>query len=333
MNITRQRRLPIAAALAAAWVAGAALAADTAPPPSADVFARVGDRVISVRDYESALAAGVRQKFYHGRPAAEDLARFGREVGEGLVAQALLSAEAERRGIEPDRAAIDRQLAEYERRYADSTQWKQSRESVLPRLVAELERRSRLERLEASVRAVPSPGEAAIRAYYESKPERFTEPEQLRLSLILLKLEPAASAADREAAMALAGDLHRQLAAGADFAALARKHSGDPSAASGGDLGYVHRGMLPQAVEKQFADGLEPGQVSAPSRVLEGVAIVRLEDRKAPRLRPFDEVAGNAAALLQRDLGEQAWTRLKSDLRASAAVWVDETRFAAAGSK
>jgi parvulin-like peptidyl-prolyl isomerase len=292
-----------------------------------DVFARVDGKVITVRDFQSALAAGMRQKFYHGRPREGELARFSREVGEKLVMQLLLGAEAERRGIEPDRTAIDKQIEEYDRRYAASEQWQRSRENVLKRLVGELERRSRLERLEAQVKAVAVPAEDEALAYYRSRPELFTEPERVRLSLILLKVQPGAAGKVWEAAFAEAGRLHERLVKGADFAEVARLHSGDPSAAKGGDLGYLHRGMLPAEIEKQFVDGLQTGQISKPARVLEGIAIVRLDERRPPLLREYGLVARSAQDLLQRERGEQAWARLTADLRAAAVVQLDESRY------
>lgn len=302
-----------------------------AQPPDAEIFARVDDRTISLREYRAALATGVRQKFYHGRPPEAELARLGREVGERLIMEVLLSAEAQRREIEPDRAAIARQISEYEQRYAANEQWQRARGDVLPQLTAELERRSRLARLETGVRAAPLPDETESRAYYLANPALFTEPDQVRLSLILLKVQPAAPGSAWDEAMAEAERLHASIGTGADFAELARARSADPSATKGGDLGYLHRGMLPQAIEAQFVDGLQVGAVAKPVRVLEGVAIVRLDARKPPRLRDFDEVAKTARDLLQRERGERAWARLNAELRAAATVKMDESRYATVG--
>ena len=63
------------------------------------------------------------------------------------------------------------------------------------------------------------------------------------------------------------------------------------------------------------------------------IAIVRLDARKPPRLREYDEVARNARELLQRSRADEAWAKLKADLRAGAAVWLDESRMAAAGQR
>ncbi|MBI3374954.1 MAG: peptidylprolyl isomerase [Betaproteobacteria bacterium] len=295
--------------------------------PGGEVFARVGEKVITFQEYQAALAAGMRKKFYHARPPVDELSKFQREIGEQLVGRLLLLEEAKLRGIAPERAKIDASIAEYDQRYAASEQWRANREQVLRKLIEQLEHQSVLERLEASVRTAELPAEGEVRAYYEVNPGQFTEPEQLRISLILLKVTPSSPRAAWDEAAEEAKRLHQRLQKGADFAELARTHSSDPSAERGGDLGYVHRGMLPELIEKQVIDSLGPGTYSAPVTLLEGVAIVRLADRRPPQLRAYADVAKRAEELWLRDRGEKAWNQLIATLRAATVVQIDESRF------
>jgi len=76
---------------------------------------------------------------------------------------------------------------------------------------------------------------------------------------------------------------------GADFAQLARKHSQDPSADKGGDIGYIKKGELLPALEKVLFQLKERGS----SPVIEtrrGFHILKVEEKRAKRLRPFTEV-------------------------------------------
>jgi len=315
-------------ALPALLLLAAAAAASGVEP-----FALVGDSVISREEYEAAAAAGVRQKFYHARPPEAELASFRREVGERLIERALLVAEAKRRGIVPERAKIDEELGQYERRYASSAHWRANREKLLPPLVEQLERRSVLEQLERAVRAVPAADEKQARAYYAAHKEQFTEPERVRLSIIVLRVDPSSPRAAWEQAREEAGRLHRRLQAGADFAELARMHSADGSAANGGDLGYVHKGMLPEVFHAAVLDKLRPGELSEPLRLLEGFALVRMEDRKPARLRGFEDVSRRAAELAQRSRAEAAWKALVSGLRGREKVRVDESVYQASAAR
>jgi parvulin-like peptidyl-prolyl isomerase len=182
-------------------------------------------------------------------------------------------------------------------------------------------------RLQAGVREIAPPDDATLQAWHASHRERFIEPEQVRLSVILLKVEPSSKQAVWDAAHAEAGELHRSLQAGADFAETARLRSADASAADGGQLDYIHRGMLPEALHG-VVDGLQPGQLSAPVQVLEGVALIRLEDRRAARERPLAEVRNRAVELWTRDEGEARWRALIERLRAATPVQIDESVYA-----
>jgi parvulin-like peptidyl-prolyl isomerase len=321
------RALCAAAALLLAVLGPPSRAAPSGNSPGGEVFARVGEHVVTLDEFQAALAAGMRQKYYHGRPPEAELARFQREVAEQLIDEVLLLAEARRRGLEADAQAVQEQLSAYERRYGASAQWQARREKWLPGLAEQLRRRSLLQRLEQQVKAAPEPDEAQLRAYYESHRDLFTEPEQVRLSLILLKVDPSSPESAWQGAAAEAARLRRRLEQGGDFGELARVHSADPSASRGGDLGYVHRGMLPESLQNRVIDALAPGAVSPPVRLLEGVALVRLEERKPARLRPFAEVRQRAAELWARDQGERAWRGLIVRLRSGTEIRIDESRF------
>ena len=86
-------------------------------------------------------------------------------------------------------------------------------------------------------------------------------PGQVRLGLLRV--------ATREEAEALA----RRLAAGEDFAALARAHSTDPSASRGGDLGLVRPEELAQPL-RSAAASLAVGAHSAVLETSAGYVIL-----------------------------------------------------------
>lgn len=308
--------------------AGAATAATDAG--AAPVFAIVAGTVIGVPEYERVWAEAQRQKFYHRKAPESEVNQLRREVGDRLINRVLLAAEVERRGIEPDRAKVDAAIAGYEQRYRDSPQWARMRAERLPGLRAELERQSRLERLETQVRDVPAPSLETLRAWYDGHPELFTEPEQVRLSLILLKVDPSSPAQVRQKAREEAAAIRARIARGADFAELARLHSADSSAARGGDMGYLHRGMLPDGIVQEV-DKLAPNAVSEPIPVLEGVALIRFDDRRAPQLRAFESVRERAAQLWLRAESERRWAEFLAGLRTGAQVTVvDASRYPAA---
>jgi parvulin-like peptidyl-prolyl isomerase len=310
------------------WVGGAAAQApSTDATPAARVFATVGDTVISAADYQRALAIAIRTRYYHARPPEAELAKFQREVGDEVVNRALLLAEARRRSVEPDRAAVDATLAGYDAQYGANPNWQANRARMVAAVRPRLEDDSRLERLASQVKTVATPTEAVVRAYYEERPTLFVEPEQVQLSVILLKVDPSSAQAVWDGAHAEARRVHDKLRGGADFAELARLHSGDRSAANGGRMEYAHRGMLPEALHG-VVDGLQPGQLAAPVQMLEGVVVLRLDGRRAARRHGFDEARVRAAELWQRDEARARWDRLIAELRSATPIRIDPTHYA-----
>ena len=131
--------------------------------------------------------------------------------------------------------------------------------------------------------------EAELRAEYEKTKASLVEEEQVRARHILIRNNTGTPAGDARA-KARADSLYAVIQKGVDFVDLVAPFSEDPSNASaGGDLGWFAR---PRMV-KEFSDAafaLERGQVSTPVKTSFGYHLIRLDDRKAARTRPFNEV-------------------------------------------
>ncbi|MCI0570979.1 MAG: peptidylprolyl isomerase [Myxococcaceae bacterium] len=91
---------------------------------------------------------------------------------------------------------------------------------------------------------------------------------------------------------------------GADFAALARRESKDGAAKSGGDLGFFGRGVMVPEFERA-AFSLEPGKVSDAVRTPFGWHVIKVEERRAVDVKPFDEVKEE----LRERLGSQQMSK------------------------
>jgi len=100
---------------------------------------------------------------------------------------------------------------------------------------------------------------------------------QTRSRHILLRPGPQLSeAAARDRLLGYRGQIQ---AGQADFAALARQHSQDSSAAQGGDLGWANPGMFVPEFE-QIMNRLAPGQVGEPLVSRFGVHLIEVIERR-----------------------------------------------------
>lgn len=282
------------------------------------VFAVINGRSIPTAEYEMAFTSLVRQRFYHGQIPESELAGVREEIKNKLVQRVVLLEEAGRRKLVPDEAQIDETLASYEKRYTNSPQWQRNRELLLPELRKQLAEQSLIAQLDQQVRDLPAPTDEEVRAHYEQHPELFTEPEKLRLAVILLAVDPSSPATAWQATRDEAKAIYGRLLGGADFDETARLHS-SVYAEKSGDMGYLHRGMLPEQIQKKV-DDYEVGKVNEPLDTLEGVAIFRLIDRKVAQKREFADVATRARELLVRERQDAAWKTLIDGLVAKADV-------------
>jgi parvulin-like peptidyl-prolyl isomerase len=160
--------------------------------------------------------------------------------------------------------------------------------------------------------------DADVRARYEAElAERFTQPEKVRASHILLLPDPQ----DEAGVLARAEELVALARAPeADFAALAREHSQGPSAPAGGDVGWFPRegAMVEEFAAAAFA--LEPGQVSDAVRTQFGFHVNRLTDKKPGRTIPFEEAADVLRYEIETERMTRSLTAHVDELRAKAEI-------------
>ena len=294
------------------------------PPPHAsakhlDYIAIVGDERISLTHYVGALRKGMRERFYHGKIPEEKLKKFRKEVAEKLVDRQLAIQEAKRRGIKPDMAEIRKNVDKFDQKFKKDPQWQKERVVVLKQYEERLKGDSLARQLEKQVRSIPAPTNDQLRAYYSQHKDLFTTPKRVRVHLILLKVDPSSPSAVWQQAREEANDILNRIKKGSDFEDLARIHSSDKSAQNGGDMGYIHSGMLGENAQKVL-DIMEPGEVSAPVILLEGIALFRLDDRQKPELNPLKSVRERAISLYIRDQSDKAWNDLIAKLRKNTKI-------------
>ena len=73
--------------------------------------------------------------------------------------------------------------------------------------------------------------------------------------------------------------LAEQIRAGAPFAAVAQQFSRSPSAANGGDIGWVHLSQLPREVAP-VVEKMGIGEISTPIKTLNGIYLVELKNKQ-----------------------------------------------------
>ncbi len=138
-------------------------------------------------------------------------------VLDQMISEALLIQEAKVKNFEEDEKVAE--------------QIKKSTEQIL---VQALIQKDILDKVQVS--------DEEVEKYYETNKDNFTEKEQVHLFNILVKTEEEAQV------------ILEQLKAGEDFGEIAKTKSTGPSAAQGGDMGFISKGStIPEIDEAVFA--------------------------------------------------------------------------------
>jgi peptidyl-prolyl cis-trans isomerase C len=262
------RALAIALALFAAVQATPSAAADLPP----DVLVQ-SDRVkITRAEFDAELAnvpAGLRTEFAASNERVS-------KVMNALLETKTLAVEARAQGLDKDPEVQARIAAQTDRVLAIARG-----EQVELQASADFDRRK-------------DEFVGVAREYYLTEKEKYTIPEQVRVTHILIRTDKRS----KEEALKIAQEVRALVVAdGADFSAIARKYSEDPTVKSnGGTIGWI----VARQVDKSFWTGAfalqKPGDISEPIMSSFGYHVIRLDGKKAAELQPFEKVKDQALA-------------------------------------
>jgi peptidyl-prolyl cis-trans isomerase C len=114
-----------------------------------------------------------------------------------------------------------------------------------------------------------------------------------------------------------------KLKAGGDFIEIAKEKSTGPSAAQGGDLGYVSKGdLIPEIENVVFA--LEIGNISDIIKSEYGFHILKVTDKKPEALKTFEEVKEEITKTLLSTKQKEAFNNLLEELKSQVTIEINE---------
>jgi peptidyl-prolyl cis-trans isomerase SurA len=285
-----------------------------------DVVARVNDQIINRSDVERAQQELTREDQQAGANPAE-MSQRQKDLLRDMIDKQLLLSKGKEMGLNAD-AEVVRRLDEIRKQnHLDSMEALEKaaasqgvsfedfkaniRDSVLTQQVVREEVGRRLQMTQGQEQT-----------YYDAHKQEFAQPEQVRLSEILIPTAADANDAALAEAKAKADDIEAKIKAGDKFDELAKTSSGGSTAAQGGDLGLYKRGALSKVLEDQTFD-LQPGQVTAPIRTRQGFVILKVTEHQAagtPALKEVEPQVQEAMYMQQLQPALRAYlTKLRED--------------------
>lgn len=151
-----------------------------------------------------------------------------------------------------------------------------------------------------------------VERYHREHIDRFSAPELVRASHILISPTDPSPAADAQA-RARADSLLERLRAGEDFEAMAARVTDDPATRdNGGDLGVFARGAMLREVERA-AFAMRPGDLSrAPVKSSVGYHVLKVREYVPMVAQPLGQIYGDVAAFAAEDKADSL-ARLRAD--------------------
>ena len=323
-----------AALLLAVGAAPAARAQEEGAPVVVDeVIAQVNNDVVTLsmlkRDMKMATRALVDQRGMTQEQAAAEVEKNRAKMIANLINEQLINQKGKElpRVSEDVEAEVNRTMLAEGKRQGITTMERLEDEmrkagldpvEIRSTLRAQFTRQAVLQR-EVDAKIYFSLTDAELQKYFAANREKFRKPESVELSEIFLSLAGRPEAEVR----AKAAQLVARARGGADFAQLAATHSEREGAAqSKGKVGRFEVPDLNEAIAGAIKN-LKTGQVTDPIKTVEGIQILRVDDRAGSSEPVFNEQAVRGAITQER--AEREREEYLKKLREEAYISVSES--------
>jgi peptidyl-prolyl cis-trans isomerase C len=284
--------LLIIVAVAISLFAGPVRADETAS--SGKEIASVNGKAISKSQYERRLSVFKKRAAHKGGPLDDAaLTTVKNRILENLIDAEVLYQQSQKEGIKVDDQAINEQIKKMKKRFSDETAYKKAIERMH---VSEKEFRTEIQRalainqlIDTNVRQKITVTDEESKKYYNNNSNLFKQPEQVKISLIWIKVTPDDEESKKIQARKKIEMVQKKVKQGEDFGKLAKAYSEGPNAQREGAWGYLKRGKTADPI-RDAAFALNVGEVSGIIETKSGYHLIKVNDKKPAGTTPYKEV-------------------------------------------
>jgi peptidyl-prolyl cis-trans isomerase SurA len=284
-------------------------------------IARVNDQIIDNSDYLRAQRDLVEEA-QRTNESAEDLAQRQKDLLRDMIDQQLLLSRGKELDVNADSEVVRRLDDIRKQNHLDSME--DLEKAVRQQGLSYEDFKSNIrngiitqEVVRDEVGRKLSLSAKQEQAYYDAHKQDYAQPEQVRLSEILIPTPD--NATDAQIAKAKADEVEAKLKAGARFEDMAKQYSGGQTADKGGDLGDFKRGALAKVLEDQTFD-LKAGEYTAPIRTRQGFVVLEVTEHQAAGVPPLSAVENQVQEAIYEDAIKPALRNYLTDLRDKAFI-------------
>ena len=245
-----------------------------------------------------------------------------RQILDELITEKLVNKAAA--GITVPQADVDAQIAKIKAQFPSNEDFSKQLSQVgqTPEQLSETIRKMLQQQrwLESQLTGKTEVTEEEAKKFYEENKTEFTQPETVKASHILFRVNKEDSEEVVNQKLKAAQGAEARAKKGEDFTALAKELSEEPGAKeSGGDLGFFPKDrMVPEFAEAAFSEKV--GEVSNPVRTQFGWHVIKVTEKKPAGTLPYDEVKSQVMTYLKSKKQEEAAQDVLKSLRDSAKI-------------
>jgi peptidyl-prolyl cis-trans isomerase SurA len=172
----------------------------------------------------------------------------------------------------------------------------------------------RMRLIQREIKARSAVTDEEIGEYYSKHRQDYEGQEVVQIRQILLILPKGEDPETKEKLRSQIEAIHKRLMNGESFQQLSAQYSQGPEAASGGDIGYIEKGMiLPEVEDAAFS--LPINKISGVIESSVGFHIIQVVDRRGAGLKAIENVREEIRGKIEREKQEKRF-----------AEWLDELR-------
>ena len=291
---------------------------------SADRVAAVNGSVITHEDLNGELNQVKQRASKQGKEISDaQLDKIRSEVLESLINRELLYQESQKEGIVVESEVITNQMATIKQKFPNEGEFGKALKGMNLTengLKSMLKQNTAIQKLidkQVAQKIVISEKES--KTFYDSHPDFFVQPEQVKASHILIKVEPEADELQKSQAKEKIKKVQQKLKSGGDFAALAKEFSEGPSSAKGGELGFFRRGQMVKPFE-EAAFALKLNEVSDVVTTRFGYHLIKVTGKNPKRTIAYEEVRVELDQQLKQEKTQEEVGRYIEKLRKTGKI-------------
>jgi len=254
----------VAVASALILVSAVVFAADKKAP--GDMVAVVNGSIITQGEFDRVLDYELRRAAQSGQQIPDaQMPKMQNSILDSLIVGELLLQESKKKGIQVKPETVTEQLTNIKKRFPSEAEFNKALEEnkmTESKIKADIERDMAIQQLlEKEVDQKVQITDEESKTFYDTNPQLFQQPERVKASHILIKVDEGATEEKKAEARKKIKEVQQKVQKGDDFAELAKTYSEGPSAPKGGDLGLFGRGQMVKPFE-DAAFSLKPNETS-----------------------------------------------------------------------